>query len=162
MLESYTLTNERWGVEAGPRVPLSELYNDVYGKFPDCLWYGFIADDVVPETPGWDRRLIEVAGRNRMAVPAGAQHPGITPHFVLGGDLVRSVGWLALPGLDRIYIDTVWADIARAAGALQNVPDVILAHHHFSNHKALYDKTYRKHHKAEDRAVYDAWRATVA
>ena len=151
-----------WSKYVGERVPLSEVYNEAFQLFPRADWYGFIADDVVPETPGWDQKLIDVAGPDGMAVPSGAQHEGITPHFVLGGDLVRSVGWLALPGLDRIYIDTVWADIARRRDVLRFVPEVVLAHHHFSNQKALYDKTYRKHHKAEDRAVYDAWRATVA
>ncbi len=159
MLPAYELC---WNYEIGPRLPLSALYNDVYSKFPNLPWYGFIADDVVPLTLGWDQKLIDAAGSDGMAVPAGAQHEGISPHFVLGGDLVRSVGWLALPGLDRIYIDTVWFDIALKRDGYQFIPEVVLEHRHFSNGKALYDKTYRKHHKAEDRAVYDRWRAARA
>lgn len=147
-----------WERHVGPRLPLSEIYNEAFRLFPSAEWYGFIADDVVPETHGWDRKLIEVAGSDGMAVPAGGDTTGGTPHFVLGGDLVRSVGWLALPGLDRIYIDTVWADIARERGVLRHVPDVMLRHYHFSNGMALFDSTYKKRHKAEDRAIYNEWR----
>ena len=143
-----------WRLEIGPRRPLSEVYAEAFVSGRE--WWGFIADDVVPETPGWDRRLISVAGPDGMAVPAGEG----TPHFVLGAELVREIGWLALPGLDRIYIDTVWADIARSRGVLRRVPEVVLRHRHFSNGLALRDATYRKRHKAEDRRIYEAWLRT--
>lgn len=149
-----------WRRDVGPRLPLSYIYNEAYRRAPDRPWYGFIADDVVPETPKWDARLIEAAGPGGMAVPAGGHDPGGTPHFVLGGDLVRSVGWLALPGLDRLHIDEVWADIAAERDRLRRIPDVVLRHRHFSNGLALRDKTYRKTRRAEDRAIYEAWRST--
>ena len=149
---------DSWAILTNPRGPLSELYNRAFKANPDLRWYGFLADDVVPETPGFDRLLIATAGRDGMAVPAGGETTGGAPHFVLGGDLVRSVGWLALPGLKRLYIDTVWVDIARARGVLRYRPDVTLRHDHFSNGKALFDATYRK--PRGDRAIYDAWRKT--
>ena len=147
-----------WVREVGPRVPLSHIYNTVLQWLPDNPYWGFIADDVVPETLGWDFRLINTAGSDGMAVPAGGHDPEGTPHFVLGGDLVRSMGWLALPGLDRLYIDTVWLDIAKSRGVLRRLPDVVLRHHHFSNGLALRDATYQKHHKPQDRALYEAFR----
>lgn len=143
-----------WTIEIGPRLPLSNYYNEAYQKAPDTPWWGFIGDDVVPETPGWDVALIKAAGSDGMAVPKGEG----TPHFVLGGKLVQSVGWLALPGLDRLYIDTVWHDIAKKRGVLRYCPDVILRHHHFSNGKALFDQTYRKERKAQDKLIYETWR----
>ena len=147
---------DTWTVEIGPRLPLSNIYNEAYQKAPDSPWWGFIADDVVPVTPGWDRTLIEIAGRDGMAIPLGG-HGGV-PHFVLGGNLAQFMGWLALPGLDRLYIDTVWGDIAKKHNVLRYVPDVILEHHHFSNGKALFDKTYRKERKAQDKLIYEKWR----
>jgi len=147
-----------WHVIAAERAPLSTIYNDSFRSRPDYSWYGFIADDVVPLTKHWDIKLIEAAGSDGMAVPAGGETTGGCPHFVLGGDLVRSIGWLSLPGLDRIYIDTVWKDIAEARGVLRRVPDVVLEHRHFSNGKALMDATYRKHHKPEDKLIYEKWR----
>lgn len=147
-----------WCIFVGHREPLSVIYNNAYERHPDELWYGFIADDVVPITNGWDIKLIEAAGSDGMAVPAGGETTGGCPHFVLGGDLVRSVGWLSLPGLDRLYIDTVWGDIAKSRGVFGNVPDVTLEHRHFSNGKAMIDKTYIKSRKRQDKVIYDNWR----
>jgi len=143
----------------GKQRPLSEVYNDVFEEYPDLDWYGFLADDVVPATPGFDRLLVEAAGRDGLAFgDDGINGERHATHFVLGGDLVRSVGWLSLPGLERLYIDTVWNDIAR--GVHRYLPHVKMTHHHFSNRKARYDATYRKPGKAADKAIYEAWRKT--
>ena len=147
-----------WSVAVGLRGPLSNIYNNSYKRHQNDPWFGFIADDVVPITNGWDVKLIETAGSDGMAVPAGGETTGGCPHFVLGGDLVRSVGWLSLPGLDRIYIDTVWGKIARSRGVYREVQNVKLEHRHFSNGKALMDSTYRKHNKEKDKIIYDNWR----
>ena len=147
-----------WHLSMGWHGPLSRLYNDAYGRHLGATFFGFIADDVVPLTNGWDTRLIEVAGNDGMAVPAGGHDPNGAPHFVLGGDLVRSVGWLSLPGLDRLYIVTVWQKIAESRGVLRRVPNVILEHRHFSIRKAMIDATYLKHRKQQDKSIYDNWR----
>jgi len=143
-----------WRLDIGQRKPLSGYYNEFYSK-TDCDWYGFIADDVVPESRGWDLKMIETAGKDGMAVPKGG-HGDIPPHFVLGGDLVRATGFLCLPGLDRIYIDTVWTDIAVSRGVLREC-DAVLNHVHFSK-GALFDQTYKKFHKHEDKELYEQWR----
>ena len=147
-----------WRTVVGQRAGLAHIYNQAYRRHPDARFYGFIADDVVPETPGWDSILIEAASSDGMAVPAGGESTGGCPHFVLGGDLVRSMGWLSLPGLDRIYIDTCWGDVAKARGVFRQAPEVTLEHRHFSNGKAMIDKTYIKSRKQQDKFIYDQWR----
>lgn len=151
---------EGWRVVIGPRGPLSDIYNNAFERHRDAPYFGFIADDVVPITNGWDIKLIETAGSDGMAVPAGGETTGGCPHFVLGGDLVRSIGWLSLPGLDRLFIDTCWEKIAESRGVLRRLDDVILKHHHFSNHLALFDATYKKSNetKKNDRMLYEQWR----
>ena len=149
-----------WRTLIGARRRLGELYNLVFDLIPDAPCYGFLCDDAVPLTPGWDIALAAIAGTDGLAAPAGGHHPTIAPHFCLGGDLVRDTGWLALPGLDRLYIDRVWHDIARATGVYRAAPEVVIEHRHFSTGQALYDSTYRKDHKDDDRAAYRAWRHT--
>ena len=158
--EQYETTTipPAWHIVVGHRSPLSAIYNNSYERCRTAPWYGFISDDVVPIDDDWDIKLIEAAGSDGMAVPTGGETTGGCPHFVLGGDLVRSVGWLSLPGLDRIYIDTVWGDIAKRRGVYREIPNVKLEHHHFSNGKAFMDSTYRKHHKTQDKVIYDNWR----
>lgn len=141
-------------------MPLGELYNSLYRILGPQDWYGFIADDAVPETKAWDRALIATAdchGVPGMAVPSGGETTGGCPHFVIAASLVREQGWLCLPGLDRLYIDTTWGEIAKAKGVYRERPDVVLSHRHFSNRLALRDATYRKHRKTEDRALFEAW-----
>ena len=149
---------EPWVLEVGPRLPLSAIYNKAYERAPEAAWWGLIADDVVPETPEWDFRLVEAARSDGMAVPAGGHDPEGAPHFVLGGDLVREIGWLCLPGLDRLYIDTIWMLLAKHKDVFRRVPEVVLKHHHFSNRLAPFDHIYKKRHKPEDRALYEAFR----
>lgn len=156
--ESMVLPTE-WHLAMRAIEPLSKIYNAAYQRHPNESFYGFIADDVVPTTKDWDRKLIETAGLDGMAVPAGGETTGGCPHFVLGGNLVRSIGWLALPGLQRLFIDTCWGKIASSLGVLKHCPNVILEHRHFSNHLALFDATYRKSTeiKKNDRRIYEQW-----
>ena len=158
LLRDYLRMETDWEIVVDKRVSLSEVYNEVFLRNLD--WYGFLADDVLPETEEWDRLLIDAAGSDGMAYGDDGIHQSPT-HFVLGGELVRDVGWLALPGLDRLYIDTVWQDIASARGVLRYLSDVKITHLHFSNRRAMRDQTYRKPTKDNDRAVYRAWRKDV-
>jgi len=155
---------DTWVREVGPRVPLSEIYNSAFRKQPGRDWWGFIGDDCLPHERHWDITLIGIAVFKPvgMVVPAGGHNPHVTPHFVLNGDLPRRTGWLALPGLDRLYIDTVWRDIALADNNLHRVDSVTLEHLHFSNGKALYDKVYQKPHKKRDRKIYEQWRRNAS
>ena len=158
LLRDYLRMETDWEIVVDKRVPLSEVYNEVFPRHLD--WYGFLADDVLPETLNWDSTLIDAAGPDGMAYGDDGIHQAPT-HFVLGGDLVRDIGWLALPGLDRLYIDTVWKDIATDREVLRYLPDVKITHLHFSNRRAMRDAIYRKPTKDNDRALYEAWRKEV-
>ena len=144
-----------WTMDVGSRGPLSLIYNRAFNANPTRQWYGVLADDVLPETMRWDSRLVKAALPDGMAFgDDGINGQRHATHFVLAGELVRRVGWLALPGLQRLYIDTVWNDIAR--DVRRYLPDVLLTHLHFSNGKALRDATYRK--PKGDRAIYERWK----
>ena len=154
---------DTWRLAVGPRKGLAAIYNDIFAAAPAEDFYGLLADDLVPETTVWGRTLTREAGRDGLAFGDDGINGGrLATHPVLGGDLVRRTGWLALPGLDRLFIDTVWTQIARAAGVLRYRPDVKVTHWHFSNGRALMDRTYRKPRSAEDRAIYQAWLAKMA
>jgi len=149
---------DNWTVDVGSRSKLSEIYNRAYWSSPFSDWYGVFADDVTPETEGWDRKLVEAAGGDGMAY--GDDGIGEPTHFCLGGDLVREMGWLACPGLSRLYIDTIWRDIALSKNVLRYLPDVKITHRHPSVGLALMDATYRKPNKPADRIIYEQWKET--
>jgi hypothetical protein len=148
-----------WTVVQGKRLPFAAMFNELFARFPDRDWYGFLADDILPQTRGWDRILVEAAGHDGLGYgDDGINGAALATHFAIGGALARAVGGLALPGLSRLYIDTVWNDIARMRGVLRYRPDVKLTHLHFSNRRAPLDAVYRKPGRAADEAVYKAWR----
>jgi len=160
---AYPKLPQNWRLVMGERATLSEIYNRALYMAPLAPWYGILADDIVPETQYWDTTLAAVADGKYMAVPDGGHDINGAPHFVLGGGLVREIGWIALHGLQRLYIDTVWIDIAKSKGVFRRVPEVVLKHHHFSNKLALMDKTYRKtpELKAHDKKVYQQWKSAT-
>ncbi len=153
MLGGYAPLPDNWHVRVNERMPLSAIYNAAFHEFSDLDWLGIFADDVTPETPGWDTKLIEMAGSDGMAY--GDDGIGAPTHFCLGGDLVREMGWLAYPGLNRLYIDTIWRDIAESRGVLRYLPDVKVTHMHPSVGRAPMDAIYRKQGKAEDKEIYE-------
>lgn len=137
------------------------LQNSVFDRWPHNEWYGMIADDVVPLSDGWDKKLVETAGIDGVSYGYDSINQGRSfTHGVLGGDFVRDLGWLILPGLDRLYGDNVIIDLAKEKGVLRYCPDVILEHLHFSNGKAPMDETYRKNNATNDREIYEAWKAS--
>lgn len=146
-------------IRVGPRVSNGPALNEQFQAEPFWGFYGVLADDVVPETPGWDSALIAAAGRDGVAfADDGIQGAALATHPVLGGDFVRALGWIALPGLKRLYADNVWTEIARARGVLRYLPDVSLRHVHFSTGAPM-DATYAKPDAAEDERIYRAWAA---
>lgn len=149
---------EGWTMEIGPRLPVGQRLNAYFKVHPDEPWYGFLADDVMPRTLEWDRALVEEAGRYGLAFCDDTIHGNRhATHFVVGGDLVRQMGWIVLPGLDRIYGDTVWNDIARANGVFRYVKGHVVEHMHFSNQKSKMDATYVKPSSGEDERIYQEW-----
>ena len=161
MLDGYRrlALPDRWVLAIGKRDGLSEIYNRAFRTHPWELWYGVGADDMLPETPAWDQRLIHAALPDGLAFgDDGINGDKHATHFVIGGRLVREMGWLALPGLQRIFIDTMWNTLTEKRGVRRYLPDVKLTHLHFSNGTAPVDATYRKVGKARDRAIYQQWK----
>lgn len=139
--------------------------------YPDLPWYGWLADDIVPKTPGWDLALVEAAGSKCIAYPndewqRGTKQRDGSPHVTsavcLGGDLVRAMGLLALPDQVQMYIDDVWESVAVPLGLMRYLPDVVVEHHHFANGLRLADATDARTFEGKpfpmrDAALYHAW-----
>lgn len=135
-----------WTLHIGPRVKVTGVYVEVFKQHPNLDWYGFLGDDLVPVTDGWDAKLIAAAGRDGVSWPNdGVQAPMCT-HPVIGGDLVRCVGWLTPPGFMHWYSDTVWAAIATVTKRDAYLADVLCQHKNpmldAKVDRALADATY--------------------
>lgn len=120
-------------------------------------FYGLICDDEYVYTPGWDTTLIKAAGRFGIAHgnDGWQSETRLHTYATWGGDLLRTVGWWALPNLWHWYFDDIWEGFARDCGLKRFCRDVQTEHKHYLAGKAIRDKTYAA---AELKAVEDLQR----
>ena len=150
-----------WITITAPRVPIAHRLQWAFDYTPGEQYYGFLADDLLPRTAEWDQLLIAAARDDGVAFAKDSIYNGsFATHPVIGGGLVRRVGWLSLPGLHHLYVDAAWTEIGKRLGVFRYLPDVIVDHLHFSNGKATYDKTYQDHNKFADvdRRLFENWK----
>lgn len=134
------------------------VLNWALARFAGEPWYGFISDDSIVQTPGWDMALVKAAGAAGFANSADGWQAQRRMHgaVVFGGDLLRALGWWAPPGLIHSFVDDAWEKIARALDNWRHVPQVMVEHRHARNAKAPNDASYRKAYSTfeDDRAAF--------
>jgi hypothetical protein len=148
-------------VVVGNRDSITLSSNEVFVKYPSEPWYGFLADDFVPQTPCWDQALIKQAGSQDISYPNDlANRKKRLPTLpCVGGDLVRAVGWFSFPHTRHYYIDTAWQFIGERLDRIHRMENVIVEHMHPANDKSDMDTVYReaKAKMSGDREAYDNW-----
>lgn len=139
----------------------------------DVSIVGAFGDDVLFRTPGWDLEVGKALATPGMAygddlvgsVLHGKPHP--TAVWV-SSEIVRALGWLALPTIEHQWADDVWRDLFEAAGCARYLPHVVVEHLHPAVGKAEMDPTYEAifggndeaaTRAARDFAAYEAWKA---
>lgn len=131
-------------VSAPAGTTLGGIFELIFKKYPNELYYGMVADDVAPETSGWDVIMAELCQPDKIVWGCDElQNEKLPVHPFIGGDLVRKLGWWACPGLKHWYVDNVWKSIADALGCGLYLPQVKMIHRHYVNGRAPLDRTYR-------------------
>lgn len=157
---------EKWGVIPMQSDGMGDKYREIWPAVKDLDWVGIACDDLQPQTPGWDAKLLSrINGRNVVTCNDGQQGDsrmsGIT---VFSGGLLRAIGYIYAPGFWHTFMDNVWEDVGRATGCWTYEPDVLVTHDHpFVNQQidpAKADETtYKSYGRMEqDRAAYIRWR----
>jgi len=149
-----------------PRMGLSAWTNHLAAVHPAAPYLASLGDDMVPETDGWDERLIDAVNDmgGGFAYPDDKRRDDIPEAVVMSGEIVRALGWMALPVLEHWFIDSVWRDLGAGAGhRLRYCPSVIVRHRHPNVDPATPpDATYADAASgfAKDMAAYQRWRIT--
>lgn len=137
---------------------LSRHMQYVFERWPNEDRYAWLADDVRPRTPEFDKALEKAAGpfgfadandlwmalnmvEGRPHTRTAAISGHMTSGLVWGGDLVRCVGWWGVPGLVQAGIDTVWEAIIRPLNLFTYCDDVICEHLNWRTGKRVKDGT---------------------
>ena len=128
---------------------------------------GMFGDDVVPETPGWDVRLVEALG-DRLGVAYGddglrdKHAPDLPTHYVTQTEVYRRLGYLSPPGIRHLFLDNVARDIGRSLKNFKYVPVKIWHLHPWVVGEEAHDQTYAEggrnsEIKKADRQAYITW-----
>ena len=114
---------------------------------------GAFGDDVLFQTPGWDRAIREALATPGIAYGDDLVHGAAHPTAVfMSSEIARALGWLALPATTHQWADDGWKRLGQELGLLRFVP-VIVEHLHPAVQKAEWDDTYA--------SVFDSERATA-
>ncbi len=152
-----------WTMEFLPRnLGLCGALNWAFQKYPDEPWYGLMGDDMVPKTPGWDTKMLaEITPTTMVSSNDNWQaENGRLTVYMVGGDILRALGYWMPPGLWHCYSDDFWEAIGNDFKIWKFLKDVIVET--VSPHKGdvVQDETnvigYSR--MAKDRQVFDQWK----
>jgi hypothetical protein len=145
----------------GPRVRLGGSMQEMFKAYPNEPFYGLLADDLIPETMHWDKKLIDAAGLDDMSYADEVYEKEVRIcHPCIGGDLVRHVGFFAIPGLKHFCTDTFWEQLYHHFGRDNRQKDIILAHAHFNFNQSAKDQTYSESQaiRQDDKRTFRDWK----
>jgi len=151
----------------GPRIFFTNSLNEL-AEIAMNEWYTHIAilgDDVVPETYGWDEKMISAL--SELGVVYGSDGledlhgPDLPTHVIVPTEMYRKLGWIGLPGSRHLFCDNAWRELGKLTEFIY-LPDVKLTHLHRWNNTAPNDTTYEeandKVKRDLDRFAFENWR----
>lgn len=106
---------------------MAGAFRVLYAKLPGLLWYGYLNDHCHPLKPGWSAALVETAGRWGIASAVDTVQR-TNPRtgrarincYVLGGDLVRELGWVWPDFVVHLWGDDALEDIGYELGIMRH------------------------------------------
>lgn len=129
MTDSFLTTRSKYThlyVDNRQDVTVTQIFNEAFMDNPNFDFYFMANDDIIFETPLWDLALA-----NKCKISYGDDgFQGINlPTFpMIDGDIVRALGWLQMPQLNRYSGDMIWKFIGQECGILNYVPEVKITH----------------------------------
>lgn len=138
--------------------------NNVDAPAPFAI--GFMGDDHMPRTVGWDQAYLDALRELGTGTVYGndlLQGHRLPTQCAMTSDIVRALGFFAPPKQKHLYLDNFWRDLGKAAGCLRYLKDVIVEHRHPLAGKAAWDDGYQRVNAPEvaehDRLAYEAYQA---
>jgi hypothetical protein len=125
---------------------------------------GFMGDDHLPRTVGWDERIVKTLLELKAGLVYGNdkfQEQSIPTQAFMTADIALALGFMTLPRLKHLYADNFWLDFGNALGKIKYLPDVVIEHLHPAAGKAQHDIGYEFSGSfsldCEDRNTYEQY-----
>jgi hypothetical protein len=141
-------------------VPLNyaaRRYADVYENV------GFMGDDHLPRTHGWDTLILGELDSLEPRIVYGndlLQGANLPTAVFMQSRMIRTLGVMAPRVMRHLYLDNFWKELGERTGGLVYRPDVVIEHLHPVAGKAPMDERYAAvNAPAADRLDRDAWLA---
>jgi hypothetical protein len=159
-----------WGTSVhgtlSERIPLTAIFNQVaLAHADDFDVIMTVGDDHLFTTPGWDQLLLEALealGGSGWVYPDDKRRSGFPEIWAVSSDIVKHLGWFALPVVRHFYCDNAIAEIGKRADLLKYVPGAVIEHLHYSVTNGERDATYAEaedSHGNDDLKAYSKWRS---
>jgi len=124
-----------------------------------------VGDDHLFTTPKWDKALmdaLEAMGGTGWVFPDDKRRSGFPEIWAVSSDLVKFLGWFALPVVKHFYCDNAISELGRRTDMLRYVPEAVIEHLHYTVSPGTErDSTYIEAEQssgASDLAAYQEWR----
>ena len=150
-------------LSTGEHLEFAGVLRWIFASFPNEPFYGFICDDGMPRTQEWDKELEATAGSWHVSCANDLLHSeGRWTYGVLGGELLRALGFWIPPHFVHLYTDNVWEHLDSQLKIMRYRRDVVIEELHFSNGKAPFDSTYERVYQGvpygkKDRETFTKW-----
>lgn len=145
--------------------PLQFNMTDFIGQPRRTDVFGFMGDDHLPVTLGWDKALCDALAGKPAALAYGndlLQGANIPTAVAMTASIPRTLGYMAPPELAHLYVDNTWLAWGHGLGAITYLPDVVIEHLHPVAGKADWDEGYRNVNAetsySADRVAYEKYR----
>jgi hypothetical protein len=156
-----TVTVKSEGGGMGP--PLNAAVRRYWDDF-DVI--GFIGDDHRIRTLEWDKIVGEHLKRPGMLYGNDKSRTDIPTQVFMSSVIVKTLGWMALPGAKHLYLDNTWARLGRGADCLIYDEKLIIEHMHPTLGKAENDDGYKRVNApavySHDGKVFERWQVASA
>lgn len=131
--------------------------------YPVLMWLG---DDCVPETPGWDKIMLDALedlGGAGWVYPDDKRRNDVPEQWMVSSDVVKALGWLAPPWASHYYIDNAVAELGKRSGLIRWCPEAVIRHEHYSvtpgvEHDEVYKSTEDMFGESDLKAFHE-WRS---
>lgn len=107
-----------------------EIFNTLFKMYPGERYYGFLEDDVIPKTQGWDKKLDIAAGDWNVVYCNDGHKTEDLRITAIGGEFFRALGYMFPPGFKHLFTDNVITELAKRLGLQVFRPDIVMEHRH--------------------------------
>ncbi|MER5750605.1 hypothetical protein [Streptomyces sp. NPDC002088] len=150
----------------GPRLRLGPTLNAAAPKWAArARAVGFMGDDHLPRTVGWDGRYLAELERLGTGLVYGndlIQQAALPTQVAMTSDIILATGQMVPAGALHLWLDNAWLALGRALDAISYLPDVVVEHLHPIAGRADWDAGYQECNadalSDADRAVFGQWR----